>query len=293
MIYNLGSLNIDHVYSVDHFAAAGETLSSQHMQVFPGGKGLNQSVALAKAGASVTHGAVIGEGGEFLLDTLTDAGVQTAKIEKTDCSCGHAIIQVDKTGQNCILLFAGSNHRVKRDYIARFLADAQAGDVLLLQNEVSGLDAAFELAQQKKMRIALNPSPYHDELKKLPLSCVKWFFCNEVEGEALLGSADPQIMAENFRKQYPHSDLVLTLGKKGSLFINADRQLQQPIYPVQTVDTTAAGDTFLGYFLAAVTGRQDEAAALDIAAKASAIAVSRPGASASIPSWQEVVDQRK
>lgn len=287
-IYNLGSLNIDYVYNVDHFVRAGETLSSENMTVFPGGKGLNQSVALSKAGARVLHGAVIGENGKLLLDALKDAGVDTARIRKGNEGCGHAIIQVDKNGQNCILLFAGANRSLTRDYIEAFLQDAEKDDILLLQNETNGLEAAFEIAHQKQLQIAFNPSPYHEDIKKLPLSYVSWWFCNEIEGAALFGSESPQEITENFLKLYPQSNLILTLGKEGSMFINAEGCFKQPIYPVKAVDTTAAGDTFTGYFLASLTRGISVASAMELAAKASSVTVSRFGASSSIPYLKEI-----
>ncbi len=287
-IYNLGSLNIDYVYKVDHFVTAGETLSSENMSIFPGGKGLNQSVALSKAGAKVIHGAIIGDNGELLIQALSDAGVDTSRIEKRSGSCGHAIIQVDKNGQNSILLYAGTNHCIDRIYIEKFLFDAQKDDILLLQNEMNGLDIIFEIARQKQMQIVFNPSPFHADIKSLPLSYVKWWFCNEIEGAALFGSGEPKEIANNFVKQFPHSNLILTLGKDGSVFANADTYIKQPIYKVNTVDTTAAGDTFTGYFIASLTSGQDVATSIDIAAKASSITVSRQGASTSIPLLDEV-----
>ncbi len=287
-IYNLGSLNIDYVYEVDHFVSTGETLSSKSMTVFPGGKGLNQSVALARAGARVIHGAVIGDKGELLMNTLSEAGADTSRIDKVSGDCGHTIIQIDKNGQNCILLFAGTNHCIDKAYIERFLFDAEKDDMILLQNEMSCVDIAFEIAHQKQMQIVFNPSPFHVDIKSLPLSYVKWWFCNEIEGAALFGSNKPKEIANKFVKQFPHSNLILTLGKDGSVFVNADTYIEQPIYKVHTVDTTAAGDTFTGYFLAALTNGNDVASSLDIAAKASSIAVSRPGASSSIPMHSEV-----
>lgn len=287
-IYNLGSLNIDYVYNVDHFVRAGETLSSDNMTVFPGGKGLNQSVALSKAGGQVLHGAVIGENGGLLLNALQDAGVETTRIQQSKESCGHAIIQVDKNGQNCILLFAGANHSLTRRYIEEFLQDAQKDDILLLQNETNGLEIAFEVAHQKQMQIAFNPSPYHEDIKKLPLSYVSWWFCNEIEGAALFGSDSPEEIAKNFLQLYPKSNLILTLGKEGSMFINAECCIEQPIYPVKAVDTTAAGDTFTGYFLAALTREFPIASAMELAAKASSVTVSRLGASSSIPYLKEI-----
>lgn len=287
-IYSLGSLNIDYVYTVDHFVAAGETLASEKMTVFPGGKGLNQSVALAKAGAKVIHGAVIGDNGDLLMETLSKAGVNTDRIEKVSGSCGHAMIQVDKNGQNCILLFPGTNHCVDKAYIEKFLFDAEKDDIILLQNEISGLDAAFEIAHQKQMQIVFNPSPFHGDLKSLPISYVKWWVCNEIEGAELLSSNESKEIANNFVKLFPHSNLILTLGKDGSVFVNADTYIEQPIYEVDTVDTTAAGDTFTGYFIASLASGKDVAASLDLAAKASSITVSRQGAATSIPLLDEV-----
>ncbi len=287
-IYNLGSLNMDYVYTVEHFVTAGETLSSTSMSVFPGGKGLNQSVALAKAGAEVIHGTVIGDNGDLLMEALSKAGVDTDRIEKVSGNCGHTIIQVDKNGQNCILLFPGTNHCVDKAYIEKFLFDAEKGDMILLQNEISGLDAAFEIAHQKQMQIVFNPSPFHADLKSLPLSYVKWWFCNEIEGAELLGSNDPKEMANHFVKRFPDSNLILTLGKDGSVFVNADTYIEQPIYKVDTVDTTAAGDTFTGYFIASLASGKDVASSLNRAAKASSITVSRQGAATSIPLSDEV-----
>lgn len=287
-IYNLGSLNIDYVYAVDHFVSAGETLASDGMNIFPGGKGLNQSIALARAGAQVIHGAVIGSDGGFLLETLAESGVDTARIQRADGSCGHAIIQVDPNGQNCILLFAGTNHRISKDYIDTFLADACAGDILVLQNEVNGLDMIFAAAHEKKMHIAFNPSPFREELKELPLSYVKWWFCNEIEGEALFGSSDPMHIVETFAVQYPGSNLILTLGSNGSVFSDGNKVVRQPIFPTKAIDTTAAGDTFTGYFLASVTAGKTVEQALEAASRAASVTVSRKGASESIPYAREL-----
>ena len=288
-IYSIGSLNIDYVYSVDHFVAPGETLASDNMEIFPGGKGLNQSIALAKAGADVVHGAIIGDGGQFLADTMKASGVDTSRLKTKSAPSGHAIIQVNKGGQNCILLFAGTNHGYDAEYIEEILSDASKGDIVLLQNEINCLDVIFEAAHKKGLQIAFNPSPYKESIKELPLEYVDWWFCNEIEGEALFGSSDPEEILESFIKMYPESNLILTLGKNGSMFKNKSTKLYQPIYDAPRVDTTAAGDTFTGYFLHSVTSGKDFETALKLATKASSIAVSRKGASVSIPTADEVV----
>lgn len=287
-IYNLGSLNIDYVYSTDHFVLPGETLASDSLAVFPGGKGLNQSVALAKAGVKVIHGGAVGEDGAFLIETMKKYGVITDRIFVTDGKTGHAIIEVDRNGQNRILLYAGANHKISAEYVESFLSDANEGDILLLQNEVNSLDLIFKEAIRKKMKIAFNPSPYREELKELPTDAVSFWFCNELEGEAFFGCSFDMI-EEVFPKLYPDSALILTLGEGGSKFISKNETVYQPIYETETVDTTAAGDTFTGYFLSEFSRSGDVKTALRLASRAASITVSRHGASESIPARDEVI----
>lgn len=287
-IYNIGSLNIDYVYSVEHFVSAGETLASQNMQTFPGGKGLNQSVALARAGAEVVHCALVGKNGGFLVDIMKESGVDVSRIKYSDESDGHAIIQVDKNGQNCILLFGGTNMSLNSRLIEEYLYDAQKGDILLLQNEVNCLKEIFEIAHEKEMQIAFNPSPFSNEILELPLEYVDWWFCNEIEGEALFGSEKTDEIISNFKEKYPDSKLILTLGKKGSIFADAKVIIRQPIFETKAVDTTAAGDTFTGYFLSSIVGGETIENALKKASFASSITVSRKGAAPSIPFADEL-----
>ena len=289
-VYNIGSLNIDYVYAVEHFVRPGETISSTGLQTFPGGKGLNQSVALARAGAKVLHGAFIGSGGEFLLDTLQDSGADTSRIKKLERPSGHAMIQVDSTGQNSILLFAGTNHALTPEYIESFLSDARENDTLLVQNETNCLDVIFNAARDKNLQLAFNPSPFEESLFKLPLSYVKWWFCNEIEAAALFGEGTPEEIAERFAERYPDSRLILTLGENGSLCVCEGKLYTQPVFEVKAADTTAAGDTFTGYFLACVVRGHSIPEALREASLAAAIAVSRHGASSSVPWARELHD---
>ena len=288
-IYNLGSLNIDYVYSVPHFVQPGETLSSAKLEIFPGGKGMNQSVALAKAGARVIHGGRIGDNGGFLKEILGQAGADTSFVAVDASSTGHAMIQVDENGQNCILLFSGANHSFTEEFVREILADAQAGDIILLQNEINLLDVIFAVAAEKQLQIAFNPSPFTEELLKLPLHQVKWWLCNEIEGGQLTGKSEPEEILTSMQKKFPGSSIVLTLGKDGCMFTDGKQVLRQPIFPVKAVDTTAAGDTFTGFFLASVAEGKSVADALRIASRASSIAVSRMGASSSVPTLAEVL----
>lgn len=288
-IYNLGSLNIDYVYSVPHFVQPGETLSSAKLEIFPGGKGMNQSVALAKAGARVIHGGRIGDNGGFLKEILGQAGADTSFVAVDASSTGHAMIQVDENGQNCILLFSGANHSFTEEFVREILADAQAGDIILLQNEINLLDVIFAVAAEKQLQIAFNPSPFTEDLLKLPLHQVKWWLCNEIEGGQLTGKSDPEEILISMQEKFPGSSIVLTLGKDGCMFTDGKQVLRQPIFPVKAVDTTAAGDTFTGFFLASVAEGKSVADALRIASRASSIAVSRMGASSSVPTLTEVL----
>ena len=287
-IYNLGSLNIDYVYSVPHFVRPGETLTSSNMEIFPGGKGLNQSIALARAGANVTHGGIVGNDGLFLKQLLSDSLVDVSRIKVLDKSSGHAIIQVEESGQNSILLFAGTNHCITEEYIKDFLYDSQQGDILLLQNEINGLDLIFEIAHKKGMQIAFNPSPFEGKLLELPLEYVDWWFLNEIEGSEFSKRIKPQEIVDELIERYPKSHIILTLGKDGCVYKDAQLQLAQPIVDTSVVDTTAAGDTFTGYFLAMISSGKTIDFALKSATLASSLTVSRMGASSSIPYLSEL-----
>ena len=291
-VLNFGSLNIDYTYQVDHFVRAGETMSSESLQVFSGGKGLNQSIALSKAGADVWHAGAVGAGdGDFLIEQMKKAGVHTEQIEHLDGQTGHAIIQKDPAGQNCILLYGGANQRITREMVDRVLTQFEADDFLILQNEISEIGYIMEKAHEKGMKIVLNPSPMNAKILSYPLEYVDYFLLNEVEASDICGieaTKDPQALMNGLVKQFPEAKIVLTLGGDGSVYRDGDTVLRQGIYKVPVVDTTAAGDTFTGYFIGGLQLGEDPKTALEHAAKAAAIAVSRPGAAPSVPNREEV-----
>ncbi len=287
-VLNFGSLNVDQVYSVDHILRGGETLSSEKLELFPGGKGLNQSIALARAGVPVFHAGTWGEGGEMLLELCRENGVDTRFLRKAEGKNGHTVIQVDRGGQNGILLFGGSNQRQTREHIDEVLGFFEAGDMILLQNEINLLDYIIRRAAEKEMIIVLNPSPYNGKLKACDLKAVTYFLVNEVEAEQMTGESSKEAMPEKLLEAYPKSRFVLTLGSEGSVYKDAQGEYRQGIFPVKAVDTTGAGDTYTGYFIASVLQGKEIPEALRIAAAASAIAVTRPGASSSIPRMEEV-----
>ena len=291
-ILNFGSLNLDYVYDVDHFVRKGETIASREMRIFCGGKGLNQSVALSKAGAQVYHAGLVGQDGGILREMLLSAGVHDELVRcLPDTSTGNAIIQRDTTGDNCILLYGGANQKVTEELVREVLAGFSAGDWLVLQNEISQIPYIVDLAYEKGMTIVLNPSPMDEKIQEISLCKIHYFLLNQGEAQALTGvQGDGTVLAHHLRKQFPDASVVLTLGEAGSLYIGKEGTVFQKAYRVPVVDTTAAGDTFTGYFVAEISAGKPVEQALDMAARASAIAVSRPGAAPSIPDRSQVVD---
>ena len=212
-VLNFGSLNLDYVYQVESILIPGETQASKGRNTFCGGKGLNQSIALAKAGIPVYHAGMIGEGGEVLLAACKENGVNTDFIKQIPGPCGHTVIQVDKNGQNSILLFGGSNRSITREFVDSVLASFDKGDVILLQNEVNELDYIIDAAYEKGMMIILNPSPYDSALESCDLSKVSLFLVNEIEGFQITGEKEPEKILARIKKVYPHARIVLTLGE--------------------------------------------------------------------------------
>lgn len=282
-ILNYGSLNIDIVYDVDHFVMAGETISASNVTLFPGGKGMNQSVALAKAGANVYHGGKVGNDGKWLVDLMAEYGVKTQYTRQVDGQTGTAVIQVNRQGNNCILLNGGTNGQQTMEDLETTLANFGVGDWLLLQNEVNLLPQLVDLAYAKGMVIALNPSPMDEKIHQVNLEKISYFILNEIEGQALTHETDPEKICDKLLEDYPQAKIVLTLGEHGSLYGQENLRLNQPCFPAKAVDTTAAGDTFTGYFLALTMEGTAPQLALEVASKAAAMAVEQKGAAVSIP----------
>ena len=293
-VLNFGSLNLDYVYDVDHFVREGETISSADMNVFCGGKGLNQSVALAKAGVKVYHAGAVGSAdGAMLLKALSDVGADISYIKRYDMSSGHAIIQKNRAGNNCILLYGGANQNIGVDFIKEVLKDFDKGDILLLQNEVSNLSFIIDEGYKRGMSIVLNPSPINEKIFECDLEKVEYLILNEIEAADILGDLDTgeDELIEKLTKRFPGIKIVLTLGEKGSVYVDKTQKIRQEIYKTDVVDTTAAGDTFTGYFIAGIVAGTDVAASLKQAAGAASITVSRKGASPSIPFAREVCEK--
>ena len=282
-ILNFGSLNIDHVYRVDAFVRPGETKSSLSLEDHCGGKGLNQSVAAARAGAAVLHAGLIGRDGNMLLEKLVESGVDCSLLEHSEGVSGHAIIQVDDRGQNCILLHGGTNRMMTEEYVEHALDAFGGSGLVLLQNETNLVGSIIAHAKAKGLMTALNAAPMDEAVFSYPLEQLDWLIVNEVEGAAIARCTREEDILPALERAYPHLNVLLTLGERGSVCVCGGEQTRFGAYRVKAADTTAAGDTFLGYFLNETINGAEVSDALALATAASALCVQVMGAADSIP----------
>lgn len=288
-LVNLGSLGIDHVYGVDHITTPGETISSYSHDVFPGGKGSNQSIAAAKAGAEVVHVGCIGPDGDMLLDVLSEVNVDVKNVRVSETATQHAVIQVDRQGQNAIVIFGGANRTLNQHDRDVALSRVEPGDWLLLQNEVNDLEEILDQAGKRNVSVAFNVAPVDGREKDYDYSSVGLLIVNEVEAAALAGEDDPSRAFDILTSRFPDMIVLLTLGRDGGMYGGGGYpRVVYESHVVDAVDETAAGDTFIGYFMAEWLRSQDLAKAVEDASAAGAIAVTKPGAASSIPSRAEV-----
>lgn len=287
-ILSFGSCNLDYVYKLHHIVAKGETEQSESMSIFAGGKGLNQSIAMARAGAEVYHAGCIGNDGDMLLDTLRDSKVDLRYIKRVEEKNGHAIIQVSEKGENSIFLYSGSNAMITEEFVDFVISQFSQGDIIVLQNEINNLDYIIKTAYKKGMTIVLNPSPIDEKLSAMDFNMVSYIVLNEIEGEYISGQSVPEKIISVMKLRYPNLKIVLTLGDKGCMYYDGEKIFCHPAFEVTAVDTTAAGDTFMGYFVASLIAGERSEKIIEKASAASAIAVSRNGAAPSIPYKEEV-----
>ncbi len=288
-VLNFGSLNSDLVYRVPYTVRPGETLSSSSFTMNAGGKGANQSAALAKAGVSVFHAGKIGSDGTWILEKLQRFGVNTEFVTVGSGKTGHAVIQVSDNGENAIVLYGGGNVRITREEIDAVFHHFDKGDYLLLQNEINNIEYIMRSAAEKKMKIFFNPAPYNEKITTYPLHTVDVFFVNETEGYGLSGGGDtPFEIMDRLTKKYRGKDIVLTLGKDGVLFGRNDFRASADVVDVPVADTTAAGDTFIGYYIAGMFQGKPVEELLKVSCAASSLSVSKEGAMDSIPFRSEV-----
>ena len=288
-VLNFGSLNVDYVYMVDEFLLPGETKPALERNIIPGGKGLNQSVALARAGAEVYHAGIIGNDGGILLEALTKNNVRTDFLLSDSDVGGHTIIQVDKKGQNKIILFGGTNKKYTKAFIDKTLTGFASGDIVLVQNETNLVDYIIVKASEKGIKTVFNAAPISREVLDYPLGLVDWLIVNEGEGAVLAGTEKPDEILKNLSERYKKTTIFLTLGPEGCCCSSQEGTFSMEAIPVSNiVDTTAAGDTYIGYLIKAhIDGLQIREAMVK-ASVASSLSIQKLGASTSVPSSSEV-----
>ena len=294
-LVNLGSLCIDNVYRVGGIAGPGETVASASHDVFPGGKGLNQSIAAARAGAQVAHVGCIGSDGIWLRDALAGEQVEVSGVRVVDQPSGHAVIQVDDAGRNAIVIAGGANRVLSAEDVNAAVAQLEADDWLLLQNEINDLPHVLAEARQRACQVAFNVAPVDGREASYDLSGVQLLIVNEIEAAALAGVADPHEAVRALRARHPAAAVVLTLGAHGLLHADgASNEVKTlPATPVDAVDETAAGDAFIGFLMAGLLAGEPLDEALQLGSAAGALAVTKPGAASSIPTLAEVKDLLK
>ncbi len=283
-IYNLGSINADHLYAVPHLPRPGETLSANSFFTGLGGKGINQSVAAARAGSKVVHIGAVGPDGGWAIDQIAGYGIDTHLIRTVETPTGHAIVNVDQDGENAIVIFPGANNCQNIDQINKALSRADAHDILLLQNETTLQVDAAKLAHERGMKVIYSAAPFCVEAVKAVLSYTTVLMMNQVESEQLCAGLDTDL------SKLPVEEIIVTKGSEGADWLQpkTGQVSHTPSFPVVAVDTTAAGDTFAGFFAAGIDQGQSVQDAMTLASAAAALKVTRKGAADAIPSRAEV-----
>ena len=283
-VLNFGSINKDFIYSVNDFVKPGETISSIRYNIKIGGKGLNQSVGISKAGQKIYHAGIINKDDTFILDKLNKWNINCENILLSNNPTGHAIIQVDKKGENSIIIHGGANHDVNIKFIKSVLSKFDSGDILVLQNEINNIKEIIDRAHHKKMKIVFNPAPFNNEILSYDLNKISTLILNQTEGEALSKEKKPDGILKVLNSKFNNTEIILTLGEKGSLYSFKDELVKIKAHKLDTVDTTGAGDTFIGYYVAGIASKKSKKDNLNRASKAAAIATTKLGGAESIPS---------
>ncbi|NNA65872.1 ribokinase [Pseudomonas gessardii] len=292
----VGSLNMDLVTRASRLPRAGETLVGQSFATVPGGKGANQAVAAARLGAEVAMIGCVGSDayGAQLRDALVVEGIDCQAVSEVQGSSGVALIVVDDSSQNAIVIVAGSNGQMTPASLLAFDAVLQAARVIVCQLEVPMDTVGYALKRGRELgkTVILNPAPASGPLPADWYASIDYLIPNESEASALSGvpvdSLDAARVAATHLLKAGAGKVIVTLGSQGALLADG-RGFEHLLAPkVQAVDTTAAGDTFVGGFAAALANGQSEAEAIRFGQVAAALSVTRAGAQPSIPTLHDV-----
>lgn len=290
----IGSLNIDLVVNVENFPKPGETITSLNYKEIPGGKGANQAVAAAKLNSNVTMIGKVGTDGhgDVLLDNLKEQGVDTSYIKREDTT-GKAFINVNAEGENHIVLVPGANYKVTKQDIDDHMALIKESEMLILQMEIPlpVIEYALEVGRKLDKKIIFNPAPAHKIDMDL-LKHVHTLIPNEPELELLTGM--PVENKEQIEKaaqsliELGMNQVIVTIGSQGSLIVTKDEVTHVPALKVETKDTTAAGDSFVGAYATKLIEGYSAKEAVEFASKVAALTVTKEGAQSSLPTLEEV-----
>lgn len=297
MILVVGSINQDISLTVEHFPRAGETINAQSMKVDRGGKGANQAVSAARLGADVFFiGGVGNDGtGESMIHGLNEEGIDVNAVMKFSEPTGTAVISIDAKAENTIIVSAGANHAITISDIEKHRNLFSSCEYCVLQFELplNVVEYVINLCVELKKKVILNPAPFNQEFNHSLVSKLAYFIPNEIEFMAFMNdsrSPSKEVLLELskiFCERY-ESNLVVTLGSSGSMYRSKTECFFVDALKVKAVDTTGAGDTFIGGFVRCLALEMMPKEALEFATKASALCVMRRGAQDSIPYLKEI-----
>jgi len=293
----VGSINTDLILQVEHLPAPGETILGGDIQTAGGGKGANQAMAAARLGGNVTLVGRIGDDayGDFHLHSFQLESINVDAINRTnDVPTGTAVILVDNRGQNCIVVSSGANARLSNTDVENASQQFIAGGILVLQLEIPIETVCFAAAKAKAAgkRVILNPAPAQ-QLSNTLLQNTDVLILNETEMEIICGQ--PIDEEDTLRKTIDTilksgvKVVILTLGSKGARYFSKETQFFQQAFQVQAVDTTAAGDAFIGAFAVALSEGKTPADAMQFAAAAGALTATKMGAQPSLPNRSDLI----
>lgn len=291
----IGSLNMDLVVNVDTMPKPGQTIIGSNFKEVPGGKGANQAVAMARLNGNVSMIGKVGEDGfgQTLINSLKNDKVDTTYIQTSKGATGVALITVDKNAQNSIVVSPGANFEVKEEDLDNNIEAIKNSDIVVLQLEtpLNTIKYALNKAKELNKYTILNPAPavkLDDEIIKN----VDLLTPNETELEILsemkIENEDDISKATNKMIEKGVKELIVTLGSKGSLYINKEKSFFKSAYKVDAIDTTAAGDSFTGALAVALSNNKSIDEAMDFASKVGALSVMKEGAQSSLPTLKDV-----
>ncbi len=290
----IGSLNVDTTYSLPHIPKEGETILATNKSTQRGGKGQNQAIQMARLGAAVSMIGAVGSDGEGkdLIQGLKDEKIDVSGMIIKEGPSGTASIYVNEEGQNNIVVYPGANFKLTKEDIDSKLDIIKGADICVMQNEIP-VDVIYyvlEICKDLDILVVHNPAPAVQEFDKKYLGLVDYFVPNETEMEIIL-NRELETDVENMAREVLElgcKNVIITLGSKGSLLVNSKKVFAQEAFKVKAIDTTAAGDSYIGGFVAGLAQGLEVERAMEYGTFSSALAVTKPGAVDSLPYKKDV-----